>query len=87
MLYKVIDEHLVFKPTAKVLWLGKAPQVSHFTKSKKGNHWEMSSLVFQSKKTTADINVSQPEGKWLVDMLEKLSINNTTILTLQQVKR
>ena len=80
------DEHLVFKPTAKVLWLGKAPQVSHFTKSKKGNHWEMSSLVFQSKKTTDDIKVNQPEGKWLVEMLEKLSINNTTILTLQQVK-
>ena len=80
------DDHLAFKPTAKVLWLGKLPRVSHFTKSKKGKQWEMSSIVFQNKRTTDEIKLSRPEGKWFVDLLERISISNNPPLTLQQVK-
>ena len=33
-----------------------------------------------------NIKVSQQEGKWLVNILQKLSINNLKTYTLQEVK-
>lgn len=74
------------KPTAKVVWLGKPPTVEIFTKSKKGSHWEMSSLTFQSKRETYNIKVSQPQGEWLAGILQLLSVDNIKIFTLQEVK-
>ena len=31
------DESILFKPTAKILWLGKQTKAEYFTQSKKGN--------------------------------------------------
>ncbi len=74
------------KPTAKVVWLGQRPLVSYFTKSKKGNSWEMASLAFHDKKESFTIQVSKPVGEWLVVMLEKLTIYNSKVYTFQEVK-
>jgi radical SAM superfamily enzyme YgiQ (UPF0313 family) len=82
----VEDMYVTPKPTSKVVWLGKQPKVEHFTKSKKGNTWEMTSLTFQDRREKVSISVSQPQGKWLAEMLEKLSISNPKTLTLQEVK-
>jgi len=79
-------EPLLDKPSSKVVWLGQTPLFETFTKSKKGNQWTMSSLTFQSKKETFNIKVSEEEGKWLVEILEKLSIRNLKTYTLQEVK-
>jgi hypothetical protein len=73
------------KPTAKVVWLGKTPSVENFTKSKKGNTWEMASLTFQNKKEKYSISVDQAQGNWLAGMLEKLSVNNAKTYTLKEV--
>ena len=80
------EEPIINKPNSKVVWLGKAPSIEIITKSKKGNQWQMASLTFQSKKESFNIKVSQQEGEWLVDILEKLSINNSKTYTLQEVK-
>ncbi|MCK7554978.1 radical SAM protein [Chitinophaga sedimenti] len=80
------DIYVTPKPTSKVVWLGKQPKVEHFTKSKKGNTWEMTSLTFQDRREKVSISVSQPQGKWLAEMLEKLSISNPKTFTLQEVK-
>ncbi|UYQ95018.1 radical SAM protein [Chitinophaga horti] len=82
----VEDIYVAPKPTTKVVWLGKKPGVEHFTKSKKGQSWEMTSLTFQDRKEKANISVSQPQGIWLAEMLEKLSVNNPKTYTLQEVK-
>ncbi|BAV08381.1 Radical SAM superfamily protein [Filimonas lacunae] len=79
-------EIINFKPTTKVVWLGKKPQVVNFTKSKKGNTWEMSTLTFQGKKDSMEISVNQPQGIWLADMLQQLSSANMKVHTLQEVK-
>lgn len=71
---------------AKVTWLGIKPQLVYFTKSKKGNHWAMAELIFQNKKETVSIKVSDQQGNWLAAMLDKLSINNSKLYTLQEVK-
>lgn len=77
---------LTLKPTAKIVWLGGSPSIDYFTKSKKGQSWEMASLTFHDKKQTFTIQTSQTEGQWLVQMLEKISVSNPKALTLQLVK-
>jgi hypothetical protein len=79
-------EYAAARPTAKVVWTGNAPVVEFFTKTKKGQTWEMASLTFYSKKGTLEIKVGQPEGKWLAQMLERLSVANPQLLTMQQVQ-
>jgi len=74
------------KPGAKVVWLGNMPAVEYFTRSKKGNQWEMCSLNFQSKTGSLDIKVSKEQGVWLQNILPLLSVGRPALLTLQQVK-
>lgn len=80
------DQYMAPKPTAKVIWLGKQPAVETFIKSKKGQQWEMTSLTFQTRKEKHNISVNQEQGKWLADILDKLSITNVKTYTLQEVK-
>ena len=76
----------IVKPTSKVVWLGHKPTLQFFTKSKKGNQWEMASITIESKRETFNIKVDQKQGRWLAGMLEKLSASNLKTYTLQQVK-
>jgi len=68
------------------VWLGKDTSVENFTKSKKGNQWEMMSLTFHGKKEMYNIKVDLQQGEWLVSMLPRLSVNNIKVYTLQEVK-
>ena len=80
------EEYNSAKPTAKVIWLGKKPEIEIVTKSKKGNQWEIASLTFQSKQASTNIKVDKEQGIWLADMLPKLSVDNTKTWTVQEVK-
>jgi len=79
------EEYATVKPTSKIVWLGKMPLVEKFTKSKKGNTWEMASLVFADNRSTMDIKVDERQGLWLADMLQKLSVANLKMYTRQEV--
>ncbi len=81
------EEYQAAKPTAKIVWLSKQPRVEFFTKSKKGNEWQMALLTFQSRGETGEIKINQPQGEWLAAMLEKLSVHNTKTYTLQEVQQ
>jgi radical SAM superfamily enzyme YgiQ (UPF0313 family) len=74
------------KPSAKMVWLGGKPSVAHFTKSKKGNSWDMLAVTFHDKKESFTIQANKNEGEWLVSMLEKISVYNSKILTFHQIK-
>lgn len=74
------------KPTAKVVWLGGKPLVEYFTKSKKGNSWEMMTLTFHDKKESFTIQTSKSEGEWLLKILQKVSVSNAEILSFQEIK-
>ena len=80
------DENFNVKPTAKIVWLGGKPTTETFTKSKKGNTWEMMTLNFHSKKETFSIQTNQKEGEWLVSILDKIAISNEKTLTFQEIK-
>ena len=74
------------KPTAKIVWLGGKPSIETFTKSKKGNSWEMMALTFHDKKESFSIQTNKAEGEWLVEMLQKISVSNVKTYSLQEVK-
>ena len=80
------DENSFAKPTAKVIWLGNKPLISIYTKSKKGNSWEMASLDFHTKKEAFAISVGKEQGIWLGAILEKIAVSNLKTYTYQEIK-
>lgn len=80
------DDDFIIKPTSKIVWLGGKPFVEYFTKSKKGNHWEMMTLTFHDKKEPFSIQTDKNTGEWLVKILQKISVSNTKIYILQEIK-
>ncbi len=80
------DADLSIKPNLKVVWIGGEPQVSDFVKTKKGNSWEMKEFKFHDKKETYSIQMNREEGDWLLETLKKVSISNSKIYTLQELK-
>jgi hypothetical protein len=80
------SEDFNIKPTAKIVWLGGKPFVESFTKSKKGNSWEMLTLTFHDKKESFSIQTNKNEGEWLVEMLQKISVAKTKTYTFQEIK-
>lgn len=75
------EAYTASKPTTRIVYLGKPPVVEHFTKSKKGSSWEMTSLTFNDKRMQYSISVPREQGVWLAEILQNLSNG----LTLQQV--
>jgi hypothetical protein len=80
------EEEFNIKPTAKIIWLGGKPMADYFTKSKKGNSWEMMTLTFHDKKEIFTIQTNKNEGEWLLLMLEKISVSKNKIYTFQEIK-
>jgi hypothetical protein len=81
------DDSFNTKPTAKVVWTGGKPSVSYFTKSKKGMSFEMASLTFHDKKESYTIQVSQEQGQWLADFLQKSAVSENAVKTFAQAKQ
>ena len=79
------NDDLHVKPSAKVVWLGGKPATKYYTKTKKGNSYDMIGLHFHGKKERFDIQVPVPEGTWLVQLLEKASIYNPKIYTFSEI--
>jgi hypothetical protein len=76
----------IFKPTAKVIWLGGEPLVRAFSKTKKGNTWQMLQLTFFVETGNFEISVPENYGNWLVQKLKKLSVYTNESLTIQHLK-
>lgn len=80
------EEALNTRPTAKIIWIGSSPITEIYTKSKKGNSWEMMQLTFHDKKESASVSVERQKGEWLIDLLIKLSVSNEKMMTFSQIK-
>ncbi|MDN3674177.1 radical SAM protein [Flavobacterium branchiarum] len=80
------SEDFNIKPTAKIVWLGGKPFTESFTKSKKGNSWEMLTLTFHDKKESFSILTNKNEGEWLVEILQKISVAKTKTYNFQEIK-
>ncbi len=74
------------KASAKIIWIGGKPSTKTFSKSKKGQSWQMLQLTFQDKIDTFEISLEEDKAKWLVKILELLSINNENSYTFTTLK-
>ena len=80
------EDSFNIKPSAKIIWLGGKPITESFTKSKKGNSWEMIKLTFHDKTETFEIALEKEKAEWMIATLELTSVYNATIQTFGQLK-
>ncbi len=80
------DEIASIKPNAKVVWLGNSPELEISSKTKRGETWESALLTFYDQKENLSIKVEVPQGKWVVEILEKIAVNQEETWTFQQVQ-
>mgnify|MGYP001243252340 CR=1 FL=1 len=81
------ENNFHIKPSAKIVWIGGKPSSESFTKSKKGQSWEMMKLTFHSKIETVEISLEKEKAIWWIELLDKISVTNTKTLTFSQVKQ
>lgn len=74
------------KSSGKVVWIGGKPITENFTKSKKGNSWNMMKLSFHDKTESFDISLEEDKGKWLVSALERVAVYGDSKSTFSQLK-
>lgn len=80
------EDHFSTKPNAKIIWAGAKPLVDFFTKSKKGNSWEMATLTFHEKTNVFSINLKKEKAVWLLETIDEISIHSNKNLTFNQLK-
>ena len=87
-IYNALQDSTDFntKSSAKIVWIGGKPTHEIFTKSKKGNSWQMMQLIFHDKKNITEISLEKEKGTWLIQTLEKISITSNSKLTFSQLK-
>ena len=80
------EDHFSTKPNAKIIWAGAKPLVEFFTKSKKGNSWEMATLTFHENTNVFSINLEKEKAVWLLETIDEISIHSNKNLTFNQLK-
>ena len=72
------------KPTAKIIWIGNQPIVEYFTKSKKGNSWEMTKLTFHFKSDAVEITLEKDIADWLLAILPSIQLKTMLLKDFKQ---
>ena len=80
------EDNFATKPSAKIIWIGGKPLTESFTKSKKGNSWEMMKLIFHDKRDTFEFSLEKEKAAWLIKSLDSLSVSNEKATTFSQLK-
>lgn len=80
------DLDFTIKPTAKILWLGGMPIIEEFSKSKKGNTWQMLKMTFHNKKSAVTISVDKEKGEWFIKQLEMLMLQDGKLISFKELK-
>ncbi len=80
------EEYFNAKPTSKIIWTGGKPVTEFFTKSKKGNRWEMMKMIFHDKKESFEIILEKEKGDWLLKAMDSLAVSNPKAITFLQLK-
>ncbi len=81
------EENNVFpNRTSKIVWLGNTIDLQFITRTKKGVRYEMAELTFYTKTETHSIKVNREQGVWLKEILQKISVYDQTLFTLQEIK-
>ena len=80
------EEIFTDKPSTKTVWLGGKPIIEAIVKSKKGISWEHLKLTFHDKRESFTIQTDKQQGEWLVEILQKITVQHKKIFTFQEIK-
>ena len=80
------EDHFSTKPNAKIIWTSVKPLVEFYTKTKKGNSWEMATLTFHEKTNVFSINLEKEKAVWLLETIDEISIHADKNVTFNQLK-
>lgn len=80
------EDHFSTKPNAKIIWTSVKPLVEFYTKTKKGNSWEMATLTFHEKTNVSSINLEKEKAVWLLETIDEISIHADKNITFNQLK-
>lgn len=80
------EEDFELKFGAKIVFIGNQPNISEFTKNKKGKIFEMLQLEFHSKLNVISIELEKEKGRWLLKILNEIHYSSESKKTLQNVK-
>jgi hypothetical protein len=82
-----IQGYEAVKRDTKIVWLGGIPAIRYITRKKKNQTFEMAELTFSNKKQNLEIQLKQEEGKWLMERIPELSVNNRTGITFGDLEK
>ncbi|PSL07471.1 B12-binding domain-containing radical SAM protein [Cecembia rubra] len=88
-IYKALQDEppMVFKPNAKVIWLGSKPELITYSFQKKGKLKEGYKLIFEHKSGSSQIKLSENEAQWLLETLPLLQPSkDKKEMTMSQLK-
>ncbi len=81
------DSNNAISPNAHLVWLGNIPQWEIQTKIKKGVRTEIAVLTLRTKKHETTIRMDAELGKWLVEMLQNISVHNSERINFGQIEQ
>jgi radical SAM superfamily enzyme YgiQ (UPF0313 family) len=64
------------KAGAKIVWLGNDPSLKIYSRNKKGRNIPVAELSFINRKNEFSLTLNEGQGKWLEEILPKLSVRN-----------
>jgi hypothetical protein len=77
----------LMKSTAKPIWLGGIPEISSFTKTKRGMTWENLRMIVHTKTDCVEVTLPKDEGTWFTEQLEQLGIESKSRPTISALKK
>ncbi len=80
------EEDFNFKPNSKLVFLDKNSLAENFTKTKKGQTFELTHLTFHLKTNIVKIELEREKSDWLMKVFQENSTANPKKITLQQLK-
>ena len=75
------------KSSAKIIFLGGAPLLKSVHKMRKGQSIEYTEFTFHTKVSSIVFLIESNEASWLLQILEKLSVSPSEVLTFKDVKK
>jgi hypothetical protein len=80
------EDFEVPSPNSKVYWLGGQVDINYFSKTKKGQTFQMASLICFNKTKNWLVHLKQEEGKWLFEQIHLLAVDTNDSITWSDLK-
>jgi hypothetical protein len=86
---KALENETFFytKPTAKIVWLGNKPELSFYTKTKKGKQFSGAQLIFWGNTETFSLKLDEANANWLLELFDKANVYKGKPQLFENIKR